>query len=661
MFAELPDTDWAGLEHAYGSAEDVPAMLRGLASTDEAERKSALDEFYGAVHHQGEVYDSTVASVPFLFELAAHGGGADRGRIVELIASIGTAVDGGRESPSPCQEAKALVRGRAEEFVAWLADDDAEVRRAAANAVAGCLADAERVIALFQTRMDVEGDGECRSVLIQAAANLAAERGSWSVAQQVMGWLEQVLREGGEPETRLAAFVQLARLAPDRPADEVVDQAVELLRVVTDMPTGELFRDLEYALGEHVPGRIVLIEDQLRHPDSDRRVDALRCAGELMRGWRGSYPNLVTLIGAQLAAPEPQVRRMALLALKNKFDLAAPAADLLAERVAEFGPDAWISGDPSERRDFRDLVVALARLGDERVLPMIEAALTDDVGARVLGGALAKYRTHADRFVPTLRARLDAYADELGSDAQIGVFGLLSAVRSLGAVDTVPEVLRMLEAAARGRKRLVTEVALGTLTALGPGAAAGYDLAAAIAADEEQQGHVVLRAIEACWSLRGEADALLPLLEPRLRETDWFSDGAPADRTIVSTAAEVAAAIGPQAAPLAEHLRTLMTSADDELARVEGALALIRVVGPGAYPSAEYALEVGWETNPRVRVRIAECIRDLGAAARSFHPVLRAELAEPYRHLSSAGVTDSDEVRLDERLLAVCAEALGGE
>jgi hypothetical protein len=36
VFAGLPNTDWATLERAYRSAEDVPAMLRGLASEDEA-------------------------------------------------------------------------------------------------------------------------------------------------------------------------------------------------------------------------------------------------------------------------------------------------------------------------------------------------------------------------------------------------------------------------------------------------------------------------------------------------------------------------------------------------------------------------------------------------------------------------------------------------
>ncbi|MFD0852175.1 hypothetical protein ACFQ07_08080 [Actinomadura adrarensis] len=69
MFAGIDEIDWASMRHAYGTAEDVPALLRGLASADPAEREIALDGFQGAVHHQGDVYDCTLACIPFLFEL----------------------------------------------------------------------------------------------------------------------------------------------------------------------------------------------------------------------------------------------------------------------------------------------------------------------------------------------------------------------------------------------------------------------------------------------------------------------------------------------------------------------------------------------------------------------------------------------------------------
>ncbi|MFJ4788601.1 hypothetical protein [Streptomyces sp. NPDC088794] len=66
MVDGLHDIDWASMEHAYGSAEEIPAMLWALRSPDARERSKALDHFYSAVHHQGDVYPVTAASLPFL-------------------------------------------------------------------------------------------------------------------------------------------------------------------------------------------------------------------------------------------------------------------------------------------------------------------------------------------------------------------------------------------------------------------------------------------------------------------------------------------------------------------------------------------------------------------------------------------------------------------
>jgi hypothetical protein len=59
------------MRHAYGPATEVPDLLRGLVSEDPATREIALDGIYGAVHHQGDVYECTVAAIPFLLEAAA--------------------------------------------------------------------------------------------------------------------------------------------------------------------------------------------------------------------------------------------------------------------------------------------------------------------------------------------------------------------------------------------------------------------------------------------------------------------------------------------------------------------------------------------------------------------------------------------------------------
>ena len=597
-------------------------------------------------------YDAKVENLPFLFEAAANSAIADRARIIDLIVDIGAPVD--EDEYDDCdadelasyQEANALVRGRAEEFVALLADHDAAVRRAAVFAVAGFLGDGERVLALFRERMEVETDTACRIALVEITTRLA-ER-----VEQLASWLEQIAGGVGvaDPATRLAALVQLARIAPDRPRDGLVDQGIAFLRGMPDARAVELLEGLSDVLEERVADRVALIEDQLGYADPRRHTEALRLAGQLMRGWRGSYANLVALIGGQLASPEPRVARMALLALKDKYELVVPAADALAERVSAAGPDAWNSADRDVRNGYRDMLVSLARIGDERVVPVVAEKLTVEAGAFTLGHALAKYRDHADRFVPTLRAQLNAYADELASGRFLGTFGLLIAVRDLGAVEALPEVRRLIDAAIEAEQWMVVEVALRVFEFFGPAAAEAYDVALGLTASDAKNGEIALRAIAACWSMRGDAAVVLPLLAHQLEAAASNGEGA--------SAAKVARDIGPQAAPLAGHLRTLMAASTSLWTQVECSIALTRVLGPEAYPSVRAVLEAAWQENPHTRVPIAECVRDLGAAAESFHPLLRAELASPRRHTFTSLATDSSEVYQDERLLELCTQAL---
>ncbi|GAB2808972.1 hypothetical protein GCM10027176_12180 [Actinoallomurus bryophytorum] len=65
----LDDVDWASLSHAYGSAWDVPDLLRRLAANDEA-WDEAMRDYFDAVVHQGTCYDSTPRTIGPLVRLA---------------------------------------------------------------------------------------------------------------------------------------------------------------------------------------------------------------------------------------------------------------------------------------------------------------------------------------------------------------------------------------------------------------------------------------------------------------------------------------------------------------------------------------------------------------------------------------------------------------
>jgi len=69
MLDGLDNIPWETLNHAYGSAEDVPDLLRALTHDGDDIRDMTLYTLYSNLWYQGTVYQATAYAVPFLIEL----------------------------------------------------------------------------------------------------------------------------------------------------------------------------------------------------------------------------------------------------------------------------------------------------------------------------------------------------------------------------------------------------------------------------------------------------------------------------------------------------------------------------------------------------------------------------------------------------------------
>jgi len=660
VFTGIDEVDWASLRHAYGSAEDVPVLLRGLASADPVERASALDGMYGAVHHQGMVYDSTLACVPFLLALAVEEGVAERGDLVELLVSIGR----GRGP------AEAALRAEAQVFVVLVGDRDPGVRRAAAQGLVRFLDQPARVLGLLRQRISVERDDRVLLALVESLG-LFVRRFPAHAAEA----LDTLLALGTppyDPGLRLAALGQLAGCAPDLLPADLVPRVVGLLgerserrrsglreRDDIDCPdtlTGrlrqlrpsdeegaQLMRTLHTALGGRVADRIALLEGQLSAPDSTDRCNGVWMSAGLFREWRADHSALVALVGEQLGAEADRLRDAASSVLGELFHLAAPAADHLHALVIA-RPDLWTQRWERGAPALGGALKALARSGDPRAAPVLAELLARPAVPDDLGRVIVHLGRSAAPLAPALRYRLGRVPLDSPETSDRAV-PLLSALTALADREAVPGVLRLLRGMPDGVRsgQPVVASAVRALDVFGVGAEDVVPVLRALL-DSECAGV----AAGALWSVEGDASAVLPSL---LREL------ASSDGQRRRVAADVLARVGVTARVASDGLAR-MVEAECVEERVAGARALWRVTG-----DAERVLPVlgsAWTGHPRVRGAVAACLVGMGTAGAPLHDLVTAELAASRRHLARAGGHGSQDVLEDERLLGLCREVVAG-
>ena len=88
MLEKLDEIDWSQLHHAYGSAADVPGLIRALLSEEHETRWNAISELFNTIWHQGTVYEASAYAVPFLQDLLGSPDTKDKPMIADLLAAM---------------------------------------------------------------------------------------------------------------------------------------------------------------------------------------------------------------------------------------------------------------------------------------------------------------------------------------------------------------------------------------------------------------------------------------------------------------------------------------------------------------------------------------------------------------------------------------------
>ncbi|MEO3851879.1 hypothetical protein ABGB09_30335 [Streptomyces sp. B8F3] len=578
---EGPDeVDWAALRHNYGTAEDVPGLLRRCAGPERADADEAAYELENLLFHQGGwICPAAPAALPFLLRLAASPHVRCRTAVLDLVAML--AGEAGRvEERFVTPGWAGAWDGALPGVLGLLADPDPEVRRAAADIAGACTSPGAVLLPALLDRWRAETDLVSRLDLALALGR-ARTREPVGERYEEAGALLHAQLDSPEPQLRLAAVHALAAGDPGFATGRremllaaVRDPSVELWRQSSTRESGA--QGVQAWTARLFPGpspafTLGLLAD---HPDAEQRVGGLAVAGGLLAQWRSPGASLMPVLVGRLGDPEAEVRYRAVELLACLGPQAAGHADAVA----------GLLGDGAARPDVRTgetvadaALWALARMNDPRCLPGLAAHIAGTrsgfaANSAYHGGihgwhwpvlpALHEVLTRlTDHVAPLLPAVCDRLAAAPRTAADTGVLTrLCDAVAAWGpaAAPAVPQLLDLL------RSDETWPAAARALAGIGPAAHAARG--PLLVRADATTGHHAALAAWAHWQTGGDPAPALRLLAPA------------AGHRFPRHTLRMLADLGPHAAPCADVLRPLLTAADPWTS-VEAAHALWSATG----------------------------------------------------------------------------------
>lgn len=361
--AELDDVPWHTLTHAYGSAEDVPELIRALYQDDEATADEAVYELYGNIHHQGTVYQASAPAVAFLAHAVRHAPGK-RDELLMLLATLADHDPVDIESPhwpgssvaAICAELSRVLP----ELLPCLADAGRGVRRAALRVVAA-VADQlpDELHAPVVDRVDA----------IYVSDPVPAVRADAMVALALLGREVEEPLESPLPEVRLAA----AMLAAERSGPPYATRLVEIFAEDGAEPdpgddgfpwpgTPSQDAHLTHLLTQGPDAGLAVAARWIAAGDLHSRGSWL--AREIVETWRDREPEVLDLLLSALPHHEGTPTRARTLSTIASWaeHLPRPSADLRDALYAYAGAE----GDTAE-----PALLALVRTRDSRALELV--------------------------------------------------------------------------------------------------------------------------------------------------------------------------------------------------------------------------------------------------------------------------------------------------
>lgn len=279
MLEGLDDINWKELKHAYGSADDVPALLRRLC-VEPRTKEDALYQLFGNIWHQHTVYEATPYAVPFLVEIANNPSTPDRVGVLDLLASIADAHDS-HPDETHLQKSRQAVRQHIEPLIELLNDPSADVRLASAHAVAQFPDESERIEPELLKLYEKEQSELHKAGALYLLGHLE------TVSDSALNILLEV-GEHGSSQQKTAAHIALAKLRPANLPEHAKEWLIDV--VAAEYVTKEL-ADLPWDIESEVGSRSLIAS-----LDEPMKQECLKRLIQKIKDGEGNHNRVATLL-----------------------------------------------------------------------------------------------------------------------------------------------------------------------------------------------------------------------------------------------------------------------------------------------------------------------------------------------------------------------------
>jgi hypothetical protein len=189
--AELDMVPWSTMRHAYGSAADVPGMIRALAgATDITEIADAEHRLWCSLLHQGQVYSATAPALPFLLGLNRDRPDI-RSELADWFGDLRWVLED--DSPDgPAAGCRAILEAGTEAVTPLLDDSSEWVRSTGAGFLGGYRSRTAEIASVLRERLANETSDGVRADLLISVATLTVAGGSGAdvedIANEAHSW-----------------------------------------------------------------------------------------------------------------------------------------------------------------------------------------------------------------------------------------------------------------------------------------------------------------------------------------------------------------------------------------------------------------------------------------------------------------------------------------